>query len=108
MPAGPKVSKLAANDALREYVQERLAGSIARPSGEVVAGPDVRFVGRRHGRRADRRNGNPIPGVFTIGKRYRFTFGAWSECVGWGASVWIFEFNTRSRQVELTRSQGAR
>ena len=51
----PKVSKLAANDALRAYVQDRLAGSIARPSGELVAGPEVRFVGRRHGRRADRR-----------------------------------------------------
>jgi IS30 family transposase len=51
----PKVSKLAANDALREYVQERLAGAIARPDGELVPGPDVRFIGRRHARRADRR-----------------------------------------------------
>ena len=51
----PKVSKLAANDQLREYVQDRLAGAIARPDGELVAGPDVRFIGRRHGRRADRR-----------------------------------------------------
>ncbi len=51
----PKVSKLAANDTLREYVQERLAGAIARPDGEPVPGPDVRFIGRRHGRRQDRR-----------------------------------------------------
>jgi IS30 family transposase len=51
----PKVSKLAANDTLREYVQDRLAGSIARPAGELVPGPEVRFIGRRHGRRADRR-----------------------------------------------------
>ncbi len=51
----PKVSKLAANDRLREYVQDRLSGVIARPDGELVPGPDVRFVGRRHGRRADRR-----------------------------------------------------
>jgi IS30 family transposase len=51
----PKVSKLAANDRLREYVQERLVGTIARPNGEPVPGPDVRFVGRRHGRRQDRR-----------------------------------------------------
>src|SRR5438105_417371 len=51
----PKVSKLAANDALREYVQERLAGAIARPEGELVPGPDVRWIGRRHGRRQDRR-----------------------------------------------------
>ena len=51
----PKVSKLAANDRLRGYVQDRLAGEIARPDGELVPGPQVRFVGRRHGRRADRR-----------------------------------------------------
>jgi len=51
----PKVSKLAANDRLREYVQERLAGAIAKSDGEAVAGPDVRFIGRRHGRRQDRR-----------------------------------------------------
>jgi len=51
----PKVSKLAANDRLREYVQDRLAGQIVRPDGQLVAGPDVRFIGRRHGRRADRR-----------------------------------------------------
>src|SRR5436190_922955 len=51
----PKVSKLAVNDLLREYVQERLAGTIAKPDGEPVPGPDARWVGRRHGRRCDRR-----------------------------------------------------
>ena len=51
----PKVAKLAVNDALREYVQERLAGMIAKPDGEPVPGPTVRFIGRRHGRRQDRR-----------------------------------------------------
>jgi transposase, IS30 family len=51
----PKVVKLVANDQLRDYVQDRLAGQIARPDGALVAGPEVRFVGRRHGRRADRR-----------------------------------------------------
>jgi len=45
----------AANGALRAYVQDRLAGQIARPDGELVSGPDVRFIGRRHGRRQDRR-----------------------------------------------------
>jgi Helix-turn-helix domain len=35
----PKVAKLAANDALREYVQEPLAGTIARLDGEFVPGP---------------------------------------------------------------------
>jgi IS30 family transposase len=51
----PKVSKLAANDSLRAYVQDRLAGAITRPDGRLVPGPEVRFIGRRHGRRADRR-----------------------------------------------------
>jgi IS30 family transposase len=51
----PKVAKLAGNDRLREYVQDRLAGEIARPDGGRVPGPTVRFIGRRHGRRADRR-----------------------------------------------------
>jgi IS30 family transposase len=51
----PKASKLAQNDTLRDYVQDRLAGKIAKPSGELVAGPEVPWIGRRHGRRADRR-----------------------------------------------------
>lgn len=51
----PKVAKLAANDELRAYVQDRLAGTIARPDGGAVPGPTVRWVGRRHGRRKDRR-----------------------------------------------------
>ncbi len=53
----PKTVKLAANDRLREYVQDRLSGEIARPNGELIAGPDAKFKGRRHGRRADRRWG---------------------------------------------------
>jgi IS30 family transposase len=51
----PKVAKLVANDRLRAYVEDRLSGTITRPDGELVAGPEVRFKGRRHGRRADRR-----------------------------------------------------
>jgi IS30 family transposase len=51
----PKVAKLAVNGRLRDYVQDRLAGAIARPDGELMPGPTVRFIGRRHGRRADRR-----------------------------------------------------
>src|SRR6266516_1215935 len=51
----PKVSKLAENEKLREYVQDRLAGTITRPDGEPVPGPEVRWIGRRHGRRQDRR-----------------------------------------------------
>src|SRR5438034_5158432 len=51
----PKIARLAANEVLRTYVQDRLAGTIARPDGAAVPGPDVRWIGRRHGRRADRR-----------------------------------------------------
>ena len=51
----PKPAKLAVNARLQEYVQERLSGAIERPDGSRVAGPDVRWIGRRHGRRKDRR-----------------------------------------------------
>jgi IS30 family transposase len=53
----PKPAKLAANPRLREYVQDRLSGVIERPDGTRVSGPDVRWIGRRHGRRKDRRWG---------------------------------------------------
>lgn len=43
----PKVAKLAAHPALREYVQDRLAGAIAAPDGTAVPGPEVRWIGRR-------------------------------------------------------------
>jgi IS30 family transposase len=51
----PKVAKLAANDALRKYVQDRLAGVIRTADGTTAPGPQVRWIGRRHGRRQDRR-----------------------------------------------------
>ena len=51
----PKVAKLAANNKLRQYVQDRLAGAITAADGTSVPGPDVRWVGRRHGRRQERR-----------------------------------------------------
>jgi hypothetical protein len=51
----PKVAKLAANDVLRQYVQDRLAGTVRAASGTPVPGPTVRWIGRRHGRRKDRR-----------------------------------------------------
>ena len=53
----PKVAKLASNEHLRAYVQDRLSGTITRPDGTEVPGPTVRFIGRRHGRRQDRRWG---------------------------------------------------
>jgi transposase, IS30 family len=51
----PKPAKLAVNLELRAYVQERLAGVVQRPDGVAVRGPDVAWIGRRHGRRKDRR-----------------------------------------------------
>jgi len=51
----PKPAKLATNEALRRYVQERLAGTIATSDGAGVTGPAVTWIGRRHGRRKDRR-----------------------------------------------------
>src|SRR5205814_2517680 len=51
----PKMTKLAANERLCAYVQDRLAGTITSADGQAVPGPDVRWIGRRHGRRADRR-----------------------------------------------------
>ena len=53
----PKPAKLALHPRLRQYVQERLAGVIATPSGTPVSGPWVPWRGRRHGRRQHRRWG---------------------------------------------------
>ena len=53
----PKRAKLAANAALRSYVQERLAGLVVAPSGAAVPGPAVPWKGRRHGPRQSRRWG---------------------------------------------------
>jgi IS30 family transposase len=51
----PKTAKLAANDTLLQYVQDRLAGTVTAPDGSQLPGPQVRWIGRRHGRRKDRR-----------------------------------------------------
>ena len=53
----PKVAKLAHNTRLRAYVQERLSGTVRDAQGKPIHGPDVPWIGRRHGRRADRRWG---------------------------------------------------
>ena len=53
--ARPKVSKLVANPTLHEYVQERLSGTVTDDQGQPVYGPRVRWKGRRHGPRQDRR-----------------------------------------------------
>lgn len=52
----PKVAKLVMNDLLREYVQERLAGTVRRPDGSVVEGPTPpAWKGLNKPHRADRR-----------------------------------------------------
>jgi IS30 family transposase len=53
----PKTAKLATNDRLRDYVQQRLAGAVTDADGRPIPGPNVPWKGRRHGRRADRRWG---------------------------------------------------
>ena len=51
----PKPAKLVSNAGLRRYVQDRLSGAVERLDGTAVRGPQVRWIGRRHGRRRDRR-----------------------------------------------------
>ena len=51
----PKLAKLAADDKLRQYVQDRLAGMMTDTDGRRLLGPNVRWKGRRHGPRQDRR-----------------------------------------------------
>ena len=51
----PRPAKLAVNAELRRYVQDRLSGAVQRPGGVAVAGPEVKWIGRRHGPRKDRR-----------------------------------------------------
>ena len=54
----PKEAKLAVNERLRAYVQDRLAGEICTPDGTPVPGLVTQWNGRRHGRRQDRRWAN--------------------------------------------------
>jgi IS30 family transposase len=52
----PKTAKLVANDRLREYVQDRLAGAVRGLDGTVVPGPvTAQWKGRNKPRRQDRR-----------------------------------------------------
>ena len=50
-----KPSKLATNDNLRHYVQDRLSGVIASAKGVKISGPMVTWKGRRSGLRQHRR-----------------------------------------------------
>src|SRR5215213_4433376 len=47
----PKPAKLAVNPELRRYVRDRLSGAVKRPDGITVDGPQVKWIGRRRGRR---------------------------------------------------------
>lgn len=49
----PKTAKLAGNDELRQYVEDRLSGVIRTSDGRRV-GPRMHWKGRRHGGRQDR------------------------------------------------------
>jgi IS30 family transposase len=51
----PKAAKLAANDSLRDYVQERLSGVQRTPDGRLVGPPGPTWNGRGKPHRADRR-----------------------------------------------------
>ena len=53
----PKAAKLTTNDRLRDYVHDRLAGTVTDAEGRPIPGPNVAWKGRRYGRRADRRWG---------------------------------------------------
>jgi len=51
----PKVAKLAANDRLRDYVQERLSGAVQGPGGRVLGPAGPEWKGRNKPHRGDRR-----------------------------------------------------
>src|SRR6266540_1305087 len=52
----PKTAKLAGNERLREYVQDRLAGNVRRPDGTIVPGPETTpWKGLNKPHRQDRR-----------------------------------------------------
>ena len=51
----PKVAKLARNDRLRGYVQERLSGQVESPGGRAVGPRGPVWAGRNKPHRADRR-----------------------------------------------------
>jgi IS30 family transposase len=53
----PKPAKLAVHAALRQYVEERLAGMIVASNGMAVSGPAVAWKGRQSGPRQHRRWG---------------------------------------------------
>ena len=55
MARRPRTAKLAANDELRDYVQQRLAGEVRRPDGTAAGPTTAPWKGRSKSRRQDRR-----------------------------------------------------
>jgi IS30 family transposase len=51
----PKVAKMAKNEPLRDYVQERLSGVKRKPDGRLVGPPGPKWNGKGKPHRADRR-----------------------------------------------------
>jgi IS30 family transposase len=51
----PKPAKLATNDRLRDYVQDRLSGEVRLPDGRVIGPEGPQFKGRNKPHRGDRR-----------------------------------------------------
>jgi IS30 family transposase len=51
----PKAAKLAQNERLRDYVQERLAGEVRAPDGRAVGPAGPKWAGKNKPHRADRR-----------------------------------------------------
>ena len=51
----PKATRLALNETLRQYVEDRLSGQVTGSDGVVVAGPEVRWTKRRSVRRQHRK-----------------------------------------------------
>ena len=50
----PKATKPARNDALRQYVEDRLSGQVSDTDGNIISGPDVPWTKRRSVRRQHR------------------------------------------------------
>jgi len=51
----PKVAKMASNERLRDYVQERLSGEARTPNGRLIGPPGPKWNGRGKPHRSDRR-----------------------------------------------------
>ena len=51
----PREAKLVTNEALKLYVQDRLAGAVVDDTGRRIGPQHGKWKGRRHGRRQDRR-----------------------------------------------------